>query len=124
MLRYRFDFAGSHAATNLFSFTLGFLDMDDDATGTGVFNGDIPVNHVNVGSFAHSVATINTPFASNTFTLADIGATAGAAGTRNEFQSFLWWGQAHGNGVGSPVPGGRSKQWADIPQPPTYNAIR
>ena len=77
-LRYHFNFAGSHAATDSFSVTLGFLDMDDNATGTGVFNGDILVNGVNVGSFAHSVATINTPFASNTFTLADIGATAGA----------------------------------------------
>jgi len=37
------------------------------------------VNGFNVGSFSHTAATINTMFTSDTFTLADVNGTAGAA---------------------------------------------
>ena len=78
-LRYHFNFDASHAATDEFTISLAFFDFSDGGSGLGGdFDGDIRVNGVSVGSFNHSATTLNMDFVSNTFTLADVGGTAGA----------------------------------------------
>jgi hypothetical protein len=78
--RYHFNFAGFHQATDVFTVTFGMLDLNEGGAGTapGQFDFALSVNGVNLGNFAHTAATIGTPFVSDSFTLADVGGTAGA----------------------------------------------
>ena len=76
--RFHFNFAGTHNAADTFTVSFGMLDLNDNSTGTGQYDFAINVNGVNVGNVSHTSATIGTMFTSNPFTLADVGATAGA----------------------------------------------
>ena len=75
--RIHFNFDGGHTASDVFTFSFAMLDLNDNNTGTGQYDFSIAVNGVNVGSVTHTGATIGTRFTSDSFTLADVGATAG-----------------------------------------------
>ncbi len=54
------------------------LDLNDNATGTGIFNIDAFFNGVLIGSFVHSQATITTPFTTAPISIAAVNGTGGA----------------------------------------------
>ncbi|MGC6565186.1 MAG: PEP-CTERM sorting domain-containing protein [Akkermansiaceae bacterium] len=76
--RIHFNFSNIHTASDVFTFSFAMLDINDNGTGTGQYDFDLFMNGVNIGSASHNAGTIGTRFSSNPFTLADVGATAGA----------------------------------------------
>ena len=78
--RFHFNFAGFHQPTDVFTVSFGMIDLDQGGGGTspGQYDFTLSVNGVNLGNFTHTAATINTPFVSDPFTLADVNGTAGA----------------------------------------------
>lgn len=77
--RYHFNFDASHAAGDTFTVSFGMLDnIFDDNTGTGFFNITVRVNGVDLGT-SPNLSAAGDSFTSNSFTLADVNGTAGAA---------------------------------------------
>ena len=75
--RFHFNFDASNTATDIFNVSFGMRDaVFDDNTGTGFFDITILVNGVDLGTT--QVSQTGDTGVSAPFTLADVGATAGA----------------------------------------------
>jgi hypothetical protein len=78
-LRYHFNFDGGTLPTDVFTFSFMMMDLNDNGTGTGAYDIALSVNGVSIDSFTHNASTNNVPFVGKSFTLGDVGGTAGAA---------------------------------------------
>jgi hypothetical protein len=84
-LRYHFNLDASTAGTDLVTLTFQMLDLDDNNTGTGIFNIDAFMNGVPIGTFEHnagSIPTIETPdksFSTFPIAISTLNGTGGAA---------------------------------------------
>lgn len=78
MNRIHFNFQGSALPTDVFTVSFAMLDLNDNNTGTGQYDFALSVNGIALGNFSHTQATLGTAFTSDSFTLADVGGTAGA----------------------------------------------
>jgi hypothetical protein len=78
-LRYHFNLGAATQGTDLATLTFQMLNVDDDGTGTGVFNIDAFFNGVPIGSFVHTAATGSTPFTTTPIAISAVNGTGGAS---------------------------------------------